>query len=111
MDAFEKELAKKELETLRAINRNINFLGRKLEMTNNILGKYGIAILPGAEEIKEKQEAPALETDPMVKISDIKTWSSDYYAESTDNYAATTFLCDGINRMLDDLKKRGKIIQ
>ena len=49
MDTFEKNLAKKELETLQAINRNINFLGRKLEMTNNILGKYGIAILPGAK--------------------------------------------------------------
>lgn len=111
MDAFEKEQAKKELEVLKSINRNINFLGRKLEMTNNILGKYGIAILPGAEESSEKEETPALESMPMVKISDIKAWSSDYYAESTDNYAATTFLCNGINRMLDDLEKRGKIIQ
>ena len=107
MDAFEKELAKKELEVLKSINRNINFLGRKLEMTNNILGKYGIAILPGAEPAKEEEE----KSEPMVKISDIKTWSSDYYAESTDNYVATTFLCNGINRMLDDLEKHGKLIQ
>lgn len=111
MDAFEKELAKKELETLRAINRNINFLGRKLEMTNNILGKYGIAILPGAEPAKE--ETPD-ENEPMVKIGDIKAWvdqfcesrSIDRQMTSEASLVATAF-----NMLFEDLKKDGKLIQ
>lgn len=86
MDTFEKELAKKELETLRAINRNINFLGRKLEMTNNILGKYGIAILPGAEEIKEQKER-------AIRVSDILEWAGN----------GNTVESDVINKMLEDL--------
>ena len=37
MDTAEKQLAKQQLDTLKAINRNINYLGRKLEETNRIL--------------------------------------------------------------------------
>lgn len=110
MDAFEKELAKKELEILKSINRNINFLGRKLEMTNNILGKYGIAILPGAEPAKKEQEAPALETDPMVRVSDIQEWAvlninKCYRKDDSVKFA------DVLNGMLHDLEKDGKFIQ
>lgn len=86
MDTFEKNLAKKELETLQAINRNINFLGRKLEMTNNILGKYGIAILPGAEEIKEQKER-------SIRVDDILEWAGN----------GNTVESDAINKMLEDL--------
>lgn len=49
MDTAEKQLAKQQLDTLKAINRNINYLGRKLEETNRILEKYGIAVIPAAE--------------------------------------------------------------
>lgn len=44
MDTFEKEMAKKQLETLKSINRNLNYLGRKLEETNKILQKNGMAV-------------------------------------------------------------------
>lgn len=49
MDTAEKQLAKQQLDTLKAINRNINYLGRKLEETNRILEKHGIAVIPAAE--------------------------------------------------------------
>ena len=111
MDTFEKEMAKKELEVLKSINRNINFLGRKLEMTNNILGKYGIAILPGAEAVKE--ETPD-ENESMVKISDIKAWadrfcemrSIDRQMTSEASLVATAF-----NMLFEDLEKDGKLVQ
>ena len=54
MDTFEKQIAKQQLDALKAINRNINYLGRKLEETNKILAKHGIAVIPGVvEEIKK----------------------------------------------------------
>lgn len=50
MDAFEKEMAKKQLETMKAINRNLNYLGRKLEETNKILQKMVPVPLEAVQE-------------------------------------------------------------
>lgn len=113
MDAFEKELAKKQLEVLKSINRNINFLGRKLEMTNNILGKYGIAILPGAEAVKEEEEKPA-ENEAVVKIGDIKAWV-DQFCESRSidrqmTSGEVSLVATAFNMLFEDLKKDGKLI-
>lgn len=55
MDTFEKEMAKKQLETLKAINRNLNYIGRKLELLNATMEKNGIAVLP-TEHVEEKGE-------------------------------------------------------
>ena len=110
MDAFEKELAKKELETLRAINRNINFLGRKLEMTNNILGKYGIAILPGAEEIKEEQE-PAADGEAVVRVSDIKRCIDRYYSKIAIDPLRVEEFGPGAEHMLYILEKEGLVFR
>lgn len=112
MDAFEKEQAKKQLEVLKSINRNINFLGRKLEMTNNILGKYGIAILPGAEAAKE--ETPD-ENEAAVKIGDIKAWV-DQFCESRSidrqmTSGEVSLVATAFNMLFEDLKKDGKLIQ
>lgn len=109
MDAFEKEQAKKQLEVLKSINRNINFLGRKLEMTNNILGKYGIAILPGAEAAKEEQEKPA-EDEAMVRVSDIQEWAVLNINKCYQKDGSVKF-ADVLNGMLHDLEKDGKFIQ
>lgn len=49
MDTFEKQLAKQQLEILKTINRNLNYIGRKLEMINTTLEKHGIAVIPAAE--------------------------------------------------------------
>lgn len=111
MDTFEKEQAKKQLEVLKSINRNINFLGRKLEMTNNILGKYGIAILPGAEAVKEEATD---KNEAVVKIGDIKAWvdqfcesrSIDRQMTSEASLVATAF-----NMLFEDLENDGKLIQ
>lgn len=108
MDAFEKELAKKQLEVLKSINRNINFLGRKLEMTNNILGKYGIAILPGAEEIKEQEKST--EDEAVVRVSDIQEWAVLNINKCYQKDGSVKF-ADVLNGMLHDLEKDGKFIQ
>ena len=55
MDPFEKELAKKQLEILKTINRNLNYIGRKLELLNATMEKNGIAVLP-TERIEVKGE-------------------------------------------------------
>ena len=109
MDAFEKELAKKQLEVLKSINRNINFLGRKLEMTNNILGKYGIAILPGAEEIKE-QEKPD-EGEAVVRVSDIKRCIDRYYSKIAIDPLRVEEFGPGAEHMLDILEKEGLVFR
>jgi hypothetical protein len=49
MDTFEKQLAKQQLEILKTINRNLNYIGRKLEMINTTLEKHGIAVMPTVE--------------------------------------------------------------
>lgn len=56
MDAFEKELAKKQLEILKTINRSLNYIGRKLEETNMILGKNGFAVLPTETDKPEETD-------------------------------------------------------
>ena len=110
MDAFEKELAKKQLEVLKSINRNINFLGRKLEMTNNILGKYGIAILPGAEPAKEEQEKPA-EDEAVIRVSDIKRCIDRYYSKIAIDPLRVEEFGPGAEHMLDILEKEGFIFR
>lgn len=46
---FMTEFERKQLDILKTINRNINYLGRKLEETNRLLEKHGIAVIPTAE--------------------------------------------------------------
>ena len=53
MDTFEKDMAKKQLDILKTINRNLNYIGRKLELLNATIAKNGIAVLP-TEHIEEK---------------------------------------------------------
>lgn len=54
MDTFEKEMAKKQLDILKTINRNLNYIGRKLELLNATMEKFnGIAVFP-TEHIEEK---------------------------------------------------------
>lgn len=54
------EFERKQLDILKVINRNLNYLGRKLEETNKILEKHGIAIFPTAEEAKKPVDDIAL---------------------------------------------------
>lgn len=54
------EFERKQLDILKVINRNLNYLGRKLEETNKILEKHGIAIFPTAEETKKPVDDIAL---------------------------------------------------
>ena len=74
MDTFEKQNAKSILETLKAINRNINYLGRKLELTNDILKKQGIAVVPTVETT---DKGPNYKQ--MVRLSDILDWKDKFY--------------------------------
>lgn len=49
--------ALKDISTqLKTINRNVNYIGRKLEMIDSTLQKHGIAIMPGAELTAEEPE-------------------------------------------------------
>lgn len=50
------EFERKQLDILKTINRNINYVGRKLEMIDSTLQKHGIAIMPGAEATEEEPE-------------------------------------------------------
>jgi hypothetical protein len=50
---FMTEFERKQLDILKVINRNLNYLGRKLEETNKILENHGIAIFPTVEETKK----------------------------------------------------------
>lgn len=54
------EFERKQLDILKVINRNLNYLGRKLEETNKILEKHGIAVIPAAEETKKPVDDIAL---------------------------------------------------
>lgn len=105
MDTAEKQLAKQQLDTLKAINRNINYLGRKLEETNRILEKHGIAIMPGAE---------AAEEETVVRVSDIEDWNKNFYnnlsCKHNLNDLETAIVFGWINRMLKDLAKQNKFI-
>lgn len=49
--------ALKDISTqLKTINRNVNYIGRKLEMIDSTLQKHGIAIMPEAELTVEEPE-------------------------------------------------------
>ena len=104
------EFERKQLEMLKAINRNINYLGRKLEETNKILEKHGIAVIPTGVEAAEKES----ETEPVVRVSDIEAWNKNFYDNlSVDhnlNDLETAMVFGWINRMLKALAKQDKII-
>ena len=110
MDSFEKQNAKSILETLKAINRNINYLGRKLELTNDILKKQGIAVIPTVET---EDKEPNYET--MVRVSDIDAWKRDFYDNISVDYHLndddTNMVFAWINRMLEKLDKAGKFVE
>jgi hypothetical protein len=57
---FMTEFERKQLDILKVINRNLNYLGGKLEDTNKILEKHGIAIFPTVEETKKPVDDIAL---------------------------------------------------
>ena len=49
--------ALKDISTqLKTINRNVNYIGRKLEMIDSTLQKHGIAIMPEVELTAEEPE-------------------------------------------------------
>lgn len=60
MDTFEKDMAKKQLEILKTINRNLNYIGRKLELLNATIEKNGFAVLP-TEHVEVKGETDETE--------------------------------------------------
>lgn len=43
------EFERKQLDILKVINRNLNYIGRKLEMIDSTLQKHGIAVIQAAE--------------------------------------------------------------
>jgi hypothetical protein len=102
--------ALKDISTqLKTINRNVNYLGRKLEMIDSTLQKHGIAIMPEAELTVEEPEY-----DPVVRVSDIEAWNRNFYDNlSVDhnlNDQETSMVFGWINRMLKDLAKQDKFI-
>lgn len=105
MDSFEKQNAKSVLETLKAINRNINYVGRKLELTNDILKKHGIAIVPTTASTKEP------EWEEMVRISDINDWKDDFFNTTKLSEDDTKLVLGGINQMIDYLFNNRKIVK
>lgn len=104
MDSFEKQNAKNILETLKAINRNINYLGRKLEITNDILKKQGIAIIPTTTTTEE----PGYEE--MVRLSDIEAWKSAFLENSSFSDQDTKFGIGCVAVMVKDLIREGKVV-
>ena len=94
------EFDRKQLDILKVINRNLNYLGRKLEETNKILEKQGNTITP--------------EYEPMVRVSDIAAWNGNFYDNlSVDhnlNDLEAAMVFGWINRMLKDLAKHDKFI-
>ena len=95
-------LAVKDISTqLKTINRNINYLGRKIEDTNRILEK-------------QKNKNDAAESEPMLKVSDIDAWNGKFFDtwsvehNLTEEETKLVFAC--INRMRDELIKAGKSV-
>ena len=43
------EFERKQLDILKVINRNLNYIGRKLELIDSTLQKHGIAVIPTVE--------------------------------------------------------------
>ena len=105
MDTFEKQLAKQQLETLKAINRNINYVGRKLELTNDILKKQGIAIVPTTTSTEEH------EWEEMVRISDINDWKDDFFNTTRLGEDDAKLVLGAINQMISDLLTKEKIVK
>ena len=102
--------ALKDISTqLKTINRNVNYIGRKLEMIDSTLQNHGIAIMPGAEATEEENEY-----ESMVRVSDVETWNKNFYDNlSVDhnlNDQETAMVFGWINRMLKDLAKQNKFI-
>lgn len=103
MDQFEKDMARKQLKVLKTINRNINYLGRKLEATNDILQKNGITVMPTVETEK------AAEYEAVVRVSDIKAWKDRLFNEAS--HSSNAEIVGGfINLMMKDLSNDGKIL-
>lgn len=105
MDSFEKQNAKNVLETLKAINRNINYLGRKLELTNDILKKQGIAIVPTTTSTEEH------EWEEMVRISDIDDWKNEFFSTTVLSENDAKLVLGAINQMINDLFNNRKIVK
>lgn len=105
MDSFEKQNAKNVLETLKAINRNINYLGRKLELTNDILKKQGIAIVPTTTSTEEH------EWEEMVRISDIDDWKDEFFSTTVLSENDAKLVLGAINQMINDLFNNRKIVK
>lgn len=105
MDSFEKQNAKSVLETLKAINRNINYLGRKLELTNDILKKQGIAIVPTTTSTEEH------EWEEMVRISDIDDWKDEFFSTTVLSENDAKLVLGAINQMINDLFNNRKIVK
>ena len=100
--------ALKDISTnLKIINRNVNYLGRKLEMIDSTLenARHDRNTMPGAE---------ATEEEPVVRVSDIEAWNRNFYDNlSVDhnlNDQETSMVFGWINRMLKDLAKQDKFI-
>lgn len=105
MDSFEKQNAKNVLETLKAINRNINYLGRKLELTNDILKKQGIAVIPTTTSTEEP------EWEEMVRISDINDWKDEFFNTTKLSEDDAKLVLGAINQMINDLFNKRKIVK
>lgn len=105
MDSFEKQNAKNVLETLKAINRNINYLGRKLELTNDILKKQGIAVIPTTTTTEEH------EWEEMVRISDIDDWKNEFFSTTVLSENDAKLVLGAINQMINDLFNNRKIVK
>lgn len=96
---------KQTLDTLKSINRNINYLGRKLELTNDILKKQGIAIVPTTTTTEEH------EWEEMVRISDIKAWEYDFFNTTNLSEDDAKLVLGAINQMINDLFNKEKIVK
>ena len=105
MDSFEKQNAKQQLETLKAINRNINYLGRKLELTNDILKKQGITIVPTTTSTEEH------EWEEMIRISDINDWKDEFFNTTRLSEDDAKLVLGAINQMINDLFNKEKIVK
>lgn len=108
MDSFEKQNAKNVLETLKAINRNINYLGRKIELTNDILKKNGVNVLPVIETTTSTEEH---EWEEMARISDINDWKDDFFNTTKLSEDDAKLVLGAINQMISDLFTKEKIVK
>ena len=106
MDTYEKEMAKKQLEILKTINRNLNYIGRKLEMINATMEKFnGIAVIPTVEETKQPTEYAK-----YVKTEDIAAWRQQFYNTSQLSDENKELVVGGIYHMLKFMEENGKIV-